>query len=293
MIRPFTCLSLAAALGAGLYLYQEKHRVQLLDREIARTVHQADQTRDRIGLMRAEWALLNEPERLAGLAAAHLQLQTLAPAQYARLEDLRSRLPAVAPAQTAPADMPPVAATRAPVLALAAPAAMPPPAALAAMPPPAALAAMPPPAALTAMPPPAAPAAVRPPAPQAVPAMATPVTPVTAAPPAAAPAPARPPVVAAAPPRPAAPRVAVAAKPREPDAPPAAPRPLFAPVMPAYAPAPMVIHAPSVQTASAVTPPSPYVGSSLGMARTNLPAPVPVGSVSVASFGTPATLAAR
>ena len=37
MIRPMTCLSLLAALGAGLYLYQEKHSAQLLDRDINRT----------------------------------------------------------------------------------------------------------------------------------------------------------------------------------------------------------------------------------------------------------------
>ncbi len=78
MIRPMTCLSLLAALGAGLYLYQEKHTAQMLDRDITRTVKQADQARDRIGLLKAEWALLNEPERLQGLAAQHLQLQIAA-----------------------------------------------------------------------------------------------------------------------------------------------------------------------------------------------------------------------
>ncbi len=41
MIRPMTCLSLVAALGAGMYLYQEKHNAQMLDRDINRTVKQA------------------------------------------------------------------------------------------------------------------------------------------------------------------------------------------------------------------------------------------------------------
>ena len=70
MTRPLTCLTLIAAAGAGLYLYQEKHRAAVLDREINRIVqsHRAE-TRDRVAMLRAEWALLNEPERLAGWRA--------------------------------------------------------------------------------------------------------------------------------------------------------------------------------------------------------------------------------
>jgi hypothetical protein len=56
-------------------------------------------------------------------------------------------------------------------------------------------------------------------------------------------------------------------------------------MMPAYAPTPVVIHAPTVQTASAMeqTQPAPFVGSALGMARSMLAAPVPVASA--ASMG--------
>ncbi len=61
----------------------------------------------------------------------------------------------------------------------------------------------------------------------------------------------------------------------EPVAPP--PHRLFAPVMPAYAPTPVVVHAPTVQTASAtVSQSSPFIGSALGMAHSVLAAPVPV-----------------
>ena len=48
----------------------------MLDREIGRTIKQIDATRDRTGMLRAEWALLNEPDRLAELARAHTSLQT-------------------------------------------------------------------------------------------------------------------------------------------------------------------------------------------------------------------------
>ena len=38
MIRPITLLCFVAACGSGLYLYQEKHRVQVLDHHIEQTV---------------------------------------------------------------------------------------------------------------------------------------------------------------------------------------------------------------------------------------------------------------
>lgn len=93
MIKPFTLLCMASAFGAGLYLYQSKHQAQVLDREIMRTMKQTDATRDRTGMLRAEWALLNEPDRLAELAKAHTALQTLKPTQFVALADLSTRLP--------------------------------------------------------------------------------------------------------------------------------------------------------------------------------------------------------
>ena len=256
MIRPMTCLSLVAALGAGLYLYQVKHNAQMLDRDINRTIKQAGESRDRIGLLKAEWALLNEPERLQTLATQHLpQLQSLQPTQFARLEDLPSRLPGVstAPVEAAPVDDAPTTAIlpvapsasnlpaaiplpRGPAMALAVPAA---------------------PLATTIKLPPATPPLLM---------AAAHVAPK--------------PHLLFTKPREAEPAPVVAT------APAAAPRPYYASVMPAYAPAP-VIHAPTVQVASAVAPtppPAPYVGSALGMARTMLSAPVPVASAATLGY---------
>ncbi len=129
MIRPATCLSLVAALGSGLYLYQEKYSAQLLDREITRTVKQAEQGRDRIGLLRAEWALLTEPARLSDLASHHLQLQSMQLSQFAKVEDLPNRLPAPAAVTTAAEAMDePPDAPAAVAVAVAAPAKPVPPA---------------------------------------------------------------------------------------------------------------------------------------------------------------------
>ena len=44
MIRPFTCVCFLLACGSGLYLYQAKHRVQMIDREIEKTVRATDGT---------------------------------------------------------------------------------------------------------------------------------------------------------------------------------------------------------------------------------------------------------
>ncbi len=93
MIRPLTCVCMLLAGGSGLYLYQSKHQAQMLDREIARTLKATDVARDRIGVLRGEWALLNEPERLAELAQAHLALKTLIPTQFATAAELGARLP--------------------------------------------------------------------------------------------------------------------------------------------------------------------------------------------------------
>jgi hypothetical protein len=263
MMRPFTCLSLVAALGAGLYLYQEKHRAQMLDREITRTVKLADQGRDRIGLLKAEWALLNEPERLQGLAAQHLQLQPLALSQFAKLDDLPNRLPA----PVAPSAAPLAAVTPAP-----APADQP--------------------VALAAPPAPVRPTLVAQAAPARLPLPASaaepmdPPLPVVEKPKAALP------LASVRPAAKPAPHAVAAAKPREreeehaPVLANAEPRPLYAPVMPAYSPAPVVVHAPTLQVASAMAPAPapPFVGSALGMARSYLAAPVPVASAATLGY---------
>ena len=78
MIRPFTCLCFLLACGSGLYLYQSKHRVQLLDRQIEDTVRGTEKLREQTRVMHAEWTLLNDPQRLQTLADQFLTLKTVA-----------------------------------------------------------------------------------------------------------------------------------------------------------------------------------------------------------------------
>jgi hypothetical protein len=125
MIRPFTFLTLAAACGSGLYLYTEKHRAELLDRQIAHVIHTTEATRQTTSLLRAEWEVLNNPDRLRPMAQKYLNLVPLQPTQWVQMADLGARLPppeapghtdgpddaaAVAASDTVAADVPVVAA---------------------------------------------------------------------------------------------------------------------------------------------------------------------------------------
>ncbi len=106
MIRPFTFICMLLAGASGLYLYQSKHQAQLLDREIARTVKQAEAARERAGVLRAEYTRLNDPQRLAELANDHLTvLKSTTPRQFTTWAELEKRLPAVG---TPPAAAPPL-----------------------------------------------------------------------------------------------------------------------------------------------------------------------------------------
>jgi hypothetical protein len=95
MIRPFTCVCFLLACGSGLYLYQSKHRVQVLDREIEKTVHATDALREQTRVLHAEWTLLNDPQRLQALAEQFLSRKTVTPGQFTSMAELDNRLPAV------------------------------------------------------------------------------------------------------------------------------------------------------------------------------------------------------
>jgi hypothetical protein len=93
MIRPLTIATLLMACGSGLYLYQSKHEVQLLDRTIERTVHETSALRDQSRLLATEWTMLNDTERLRQFSDTYLGLKSTAPSQFTSLADLGSRLP--------------------------------------------------------------------------------------------------------------------------------------------------------------------------------------------------------
>jgi hypothetical protein len=94
MIRPLTVATFLLACGSGLYLYQSKHEVQLLDRTIEKTVHDTGALREQSRLLSAEWTMLNDPERLRQFSDTYLSLRTISPAQFTSFADLDNKLPA-------------------------------------------------------------------------------------------------------------------------------------------------------------------------------------------------------
>lgn len=103
MIRPFTAVCVLLAAGSGLYLYTEKHRTTMLDQQISQIVQSTQHIRERTSMLRAEWALLNQPDRLQSLAGRFLpELHPMAPAQFVQMAALAQHLPEIAPPAPAP-----------------------------------------------------------------------------------------------------------------------------------------------------------------------------------------------
>ena len=93
MIRPITCVGFMLACTSGFYLYQTKHRVTVIDHEIADVVHQTGVIRKQIPILAAEWALLNAPDRIEQLVDQESTLKPTDPSQFVTLAELDSRLP--------------------------------------------------------------------------------------------------------------------------------------------------------------------------------------------------------
>jgi cell division protein FtsL len=102
MSRFVTFLWLAIAGIGALALYQLKHEVIALEKELARLNRDIVREQEAIHVLRAEWSHVNRPERLQSLAQRHLDLQPMAPRQFGRIEappQSRAELPRPASAQ--------------------------------------------------------------------------------------------------------------------------------------------------------------------------------------------------
>jgi cell division protein FtsL len=84
-------VSLALALLAAAGLFTLKDQVRRLESRLADVRSSLASERREIGRLRAEWAILEEPERLARLAAEHLQLQPAQPGQIVDIDQIPLR----------------------------------------------------------------------------------------------------------------------------------------------------------------------------------------------------------
>ena len=105
MIRIITLLCAFMTAGSGLFLYTKKQQTSALDQKIAQIVVQTERTRDQTAMLRAEWTMLNQPDRLHVLAERYdPTLRPVAPTQFVQMAALGSHLPAPGSAPIAPAN---------------------------------------------------------------------------------------------------------------------------------------------------------------------------------------------
>ncbi|MDF7675002.1 hypothetical protein PT277_06670 [Acetobacteraceae bacterium ESL0709] len=96
MIRPVTFLCALMAALSGLFLYTKKHNTLLLDEKITQLVHDTRRVQEQTVMLRTEWALLNQPDRLTALSERFLpQLESVQPRQFVKMDKLASVLPAI------------------------------------------------------------------------------------------------------------------------------------------------------------------------------------------------------
>jgi hypothetical protein len=106
MILRFIHLTVVAVLiAAAAWVYKIKFESTVRAAEVTRLAASIKRERDAIAALRAEWAQLDNPGRIQGLADRHLALRMLDPAQLDRFEQLPERPQPPAPQQDAIAAM--------------------------------------------------------------------------------------------------------------------------------------------------------------------------------------------
>ncbi|QHC36059.1 ABC transporter permease [Komagataeibacter xylinus] len=96
MSRFVTLFFAMVAAVSGLFLYNKKQQTTALDHQIAQIVEQTERTRAQTAMLRAEWAMLNQPDRLGTLASRYDKaLQPVAPTQFVQMSALSAHLPPV------------------------------------------------------------------------------------------------------------------------------------------------------------------------------------------------------
>ncbi|NND50418.1 MAG: hypothetical protein HKN60_09230 [Rhizobiales bacterium] len=88
MIRFVEVMMIAATIVVAIALYAVKYDTGNLARGIDELNRQIAQEREAIGILRAEWSLLNQPERIQKLADKHLKLEPVSAAQIKTLADV-------------------------------------------------------------------------------------------------------------------------------------------------------------------------------------------------------------
>ena len=91
MLRFINICLVLGLVALACVIYQVKYQAKGLDAEIRTLNGQIDEERDAIAVLRAEWSLLNRPERIERLAQKHLKLAPAKPVQILTLDKVTDR----------------------------------------------------------------------------------------------------------------------------------------------------------------------------------------------------------
>jgi len=95
-VRLIHLLVIGALVFAAAYVYRIKMESTARTERVLRLQAEIREQRDAIAVLRAEWAKLDAPLRLQGLAERHLPLKALIATQYDALKNLPERPPSFA-----------------------------------------------------------------------------------------------------------------------------------------------------------------------------------------------------
>ncbi len=95
MLRILNVLAVAVLIGSAVYAYSVKYETILYAEQIIKTRHLIAEEQDGTEKLKAEWAILTRPDRLASLADHGLGLQKLSLDQIVQPADLPDPPPRV------------------------------------------------------------------------------------------------------------------------------------------------------------------------------------------------------
>ncbi len=96
----FYVLAALAVMGLAFWAYQENYKTQAAIAEVRDLHRDIGVAHERLGMLRAEWAYLNRPDRLADLADLNfdrLGLLPLMPDAFGAVDQIIYPLPPIAP----------------------------------------------------------------------------------------------------------------------------------------------------------------------------------------------------
>ena len=100
MMRWLQVVSVVAAAGSAVFVFQVKYRAEAVAEHAAQLQRELDQEKETQSLLAAEWSLLIQPARVQELVGRHneiLKLQPLDPKQIMKIENLPMRPTGPAP----------------------------------------------------------------------------------------------------------------------------------------------------------------------------------------------------